>query len=147
MTAEVWVPWVVTTRRAENKPFKKWLPWDFPGSAVVKTPRFHCRGQGFDQGSGNWDPTYCMAQPEKKFKFLKKQLTWKRVRLGRGRVEERTVAFNYKPSCTVFFPMCMYYFNLKSKAIKPRIASTGEGRWFAQFLSCCFWIHTFLRTK
>ena len=26
---------------------------DFPGSPVVKTPRFHCRGHGFDPWSGN----------------------------------------------------------------------------------------------
>ena len=27
--------------------------WDFPGDPVVKTPRFHCRGHGFDPWSGN----------------------------------------------------------------------------------------------
>ena len=27
--------------------------WDFPGGPVVRTPRFHCRGQGFDPWSGN----------------------------------------------------------------------------------------------
>ena len=27
--------------------------WDFPGGPVVKTPRFHCRGRGFDPWSGN----------------------------------------------------------------------------------------------
>ena len=27
--------------------------WDFPGGPVVKTPRFHCRGCGFDPWSGN----------------------------------------------------------------------------------------------
>ena len=26
---------------------------DFPGGPVVRTPRFHCRGHGFDPGSGN----------------------------------------------------------------------------------------------
>ena len=26
---------------------------DFPGGAVVRTPRFHCRGHGFDPWSGN----------------------------------------------------------------------------------------------
>ena len=30
------------------------LSWgDFPGSPVVKTPCFHCRGHGFDPWSGN----------------------------------------------------------------------------------------------
>ncbi|XP_061031563.1 coiled-coil domain-containing protein 57 isoform X3 [Eubalaena glacialis] len=29
---------------------------DFPGSPAVKTPRFHCKGHGFDLWSGNWDP-------------------------------------------------------------------------------------------
>ena len=24
------------------------MAWDFPGGPVVKTPRFHCRGHGFD---------------------------------------------------------------------------------------------------
>ena len=28
-----------------------WLLRDFPGGPVVKTPRFHCRGLGFNQGS------------------------------------------------------------------------------------------------
>ena len=28
---------------------------EFPGSPVVKTPRFHCRGRGFDLWSGK-DP-------------------------------------------------------------------------------------------
>ena len=27
--------------------------WDFPGRPVVKTLRFHCKGQGFDPWSGN----------------------------------------------------------------------------------------------
>ena len=27
--------------------------WDFPGSPVVKTPRFHCRGHGLAPWSGN----------------------------------------------------------------------------------------------
>ena len=30
---------------------------DFPGGPVVKTPRFHCRGNGLDPWSGNKDPT------------------------------------------------------------------------------------------
>ena len=30
---------------------KMW--WEFPGSPVVRTPRFHCQGPGFDPWSGN----------------------------------------------------------------------------------------------
>ena len=33
--------------------FKKILLGDFPGSPVVKTQLFHCRGLGFDPWSGN----------------------------------------------------------------------------------------------
>ena len=32
---------------------KKCLSWDFPGSPVVKTLRFQCRGREFDSWSGN----------------------------------------------------------------------------------------------
>ena len=35
------------SRRKKNK------VEDFPGSPVVKTPPFHCRGHGFDPWSGN----------------------------------------------------------------------------------------------
>ena len=31
---------------------------DFPGSPVVKTPGFDCRGHKFDAWSGNEDPTW-----------------------------------------------------------------------------------------
>lgn len=27
--------------------------WDFPGGTVVETPRFHCRGHGFDPWLSN----------------------------------------------------------------------------------------------
>ena len=27
--------------------------WDFPGSPIVRTPCFHCRGHGFDPWSGH----------------------------------------------------------------------------------------------
>ena len=30
---------------------------EFPGSPVVRTPCFHCRGPGFDPWSGKYDPT------------------------------------------------------------------------------------------
>ena len=32
---------------------KNYYNWDFPGSPVVKTPCFQCRGCGFDPWSGN----------------------------------------------------------------------------------------------
>ena len=32
---------------------QKSFNWDFPGGLVVRTPRFHCRGRGFDPWSGN----------------------------------------------------------------------------------------------
>ena len=32
---------------------KQTLTGDFPGSPVVKTPRFHCREHGFDPWLGN----------------------------------------------------------------------------------------------
>ena len=45
---------------------------DFPGGPLVKSPRFQCRGYGFDPWLGNEDPTRCMAQPNKlKVKELK----------------------------------------------------------------------------
>ena len=43
--------------------FQKWKHGDFPGSLVVKTPHFHCRGHRCDCYLGNWDPAYCMVQP------------------------------------------------------------------------------------
>ena len=32
---------------------KKCYRWDFPGGAVVRAPRFHCKGQGFNPWSRN----------------------------------------------------------------------------------------------
>ena len=31
----------------------KWRNREFPGSPVVRTLRFHCKGHGFDPWSGN----------------------------------------------------------------------------------------------
>ena len=39
---------------------------NFPGSPLVKTPLFQYRGCRFDPWSGNWGPTCCVVQPEKK---------------------------------------------------------------------------------
>ena len=36
-----------------NFQFKISPGWEFPGSPVVRTPRFHCWGPGFDPWSGN----------------------------------------------------------------------------------------------
>ena len=41
-------------------------PQDFPGSPVVRTQHFHCRGPGFNPWSGNWDPASLAAWPKKK---------------------------------------------------------------------------------
>ena len=41
---------------------------DFPGSPVVKTPRFQCRGQVFDPWSGNYDPIWQATEEKKKEK-------------------------------------------------------------------------------
>ena len=35
---------------------KQWLPWDFPGGLVAKTPRSQCRRPGFNLRSGNQIP-------------------------------------------------------------------------------------------
>lgn len=37
---------------------------EFPGGPVVRTPRFHCWGPGFNLQSGNQDPTSCPVQPK-----------------------------------------------------------------------------------
>ena len=42
--------------------FLKYFSWDFPGSAVVKMPCFHCRVHGFQPLSGNWDPACLTVQ-------------------------------------------------------------------------------------
>ena len=42
--------------------------WDFPGSPVVGTLYFHCRGYGFDLWTGNYDPTYSTAKGKKQTK-------------------------------------------------------------------------------
>ena len=49
-----------------SAPGKKESLRDFPGSPVVSTPRFHCRGHEFDPWSGNQDPT-CSAGWQKHF--------------------------------------------------------------------------------
>ena len=38
---------------------------DFPGSPVVRTLGFHCRGHRFHPWSGNSDPACHVAQPKK----------------------------------------------------------------------------------
>ena len=38
----------------------------FPGCPVVRTPRIHSRGHGFDPWSGNKDPTCPVLWPKKK---------------------------------------------------------------------------------
>ena len=38
--------------------------WGSPGSPVVRTLYFHCRGQGLDPWSGNWDPPCHIPWPK-----------------------------------------------------------------------------------
>ena len=38
---------------------------EFPGGPVVRTPRFHCCGGGFNLWLGNEDPTSQVAWPKK----------------------------------------------------------------------------------
>ena len=38
---------------ANGIPWKKQKCWDFPGGPLVKTPRFQCRGHGFNHWLGN----------------------------------------------------------------------------------------------
>ena len=49
-------------------PIKESLTWDFPGSPVVKTPGFQCRGHKFNPCLGNENPTCCIVQPKRKKK-------------------------------------------------------------------------------
>ena len=37
----------------DNAGLIKWVSWDFPGGAVLKTPCSQCRGPGFDPWLGN----------------------------------------------------------------------------------------------
>ena len=46
--------------------------WDFHGSAVAKTPHFHCQGCRFNPWSGNQDPTCCIVCPKQKRKKEKR---------------------------------------------------------------------------
>ena len=39
--------------------------WDFPGSPVVKSPSFYCRGCWFDTWWENWDPAAWCGQKKK----------------------------------------------------------------------------------
>ena len=41
-------------------------PRQFPGGPVVRTPRFHCWGPGFDPWSENKDPASYAVLPKKK---------------------------------------------------------------------------------
>ena len=52
-------------------------PWEFPGSPVVRTLHFHCRGFVFDAQSGNQDPTsHVMCPPPPKCKPHYMHLAW-----------------------------------------------------------------------
>ena len=42
-----------TKRQCQTTAWCKRISRDFPGGPVVKTPRFQCRGRGFDPWSGN----------------------------------------------------------------------------------------------
>ena len=42
---------ILFSPKKENK--RKENPGNFPGGPVVKSPRFHCSGRGFDPWSGN----------------------------------------------------------------------------------------------
>ena len=44
------------------------VPWEFSGSPVVRTLRFHCLGPWFNPWLGNQDPAIRVAQPKKKEK-------------------------------------------------------------------------------
>ena len=56
-----WVPQLPPRRQpGKDEGWKRWpvqrmaqTPRDFPGGPVVKTPRFHCKGHGFNPRSGN----------------------------------------------------------------------------------------------
>ena len=48
--------------------------WDFPGSPVVRTLRFHCGGRKFNPRSGNEDPASHMVWPKKKKKREKRNV-------------------------------------------------------------------------
>ena len=41
------------------------IVWNVPGSPVVRTPCFHCRGLRFDLWLGNEDLACCVVQPKK----------------------------------------------------------------------------------
>ena len=43
--------------------------WDFHGGPMVKTPRFHCRGQRFSLWLGNYDPA-CYVEWPKRVRYL-----------------------------------------------------------------------------
>ena len=45
--------YLYTKSKQVKKEIKKTIPGDFPGSPVVKTPHFPCKGHGFDPWSGN----------------------------------------------------------------------------------------------
>ena len=53
------------TQDPKNFPIKSPDVGDVPGSPMVETPRFHCRGHQFDPWSGNSGPAYRVVWPKK----------------------------------------------------------------------------------
>ena len=51
--------------------FKKYLPRDFPGGPVIKTPHFHCWGHGFNPWWGTKIPHVALCGQKKKKKEKK----------------------------------------------------------------------------
>ena len=76
-------------------------PWGsdldfFPGSPVVKTLCFQCRGHGFNPWSGNWDPLCCTVRPKNKKELVVSSRSW------RGRQEGETLKMQGSPGLIVW---------------------------------------------
>ena len=68
----------------------------FPGSPVVKTLCFQCRGHGFNPWSGNWDPLCCTVRPKNKKELVVSGRSW------RGRQEGETLKMQGSPGLIVW---------------------------------------------
>ena len=82
--------------------------WDFPGSPVVKTPCFHCRGHGFDPSRGTMIMHATWWGQKKKIKLKKNHVCdWHYISIGQCWCRTPRMLLDFCPKFW-FAPLSLY---------------------------------------